>query len=83
MSGFLKPEALWLFSDFHLDEASSKRSRMKVRMLYFCFNLACGLGMPKLPNFAAHFAAAGWHVREEEYLSDRELVTRCYQRLEP
>ncbi len=81
LSARLAMPGQWLFADFHLPEGAMRPFASAVtRMLYVAFNLLCGLGVKKLPDFAADFATLGLHKTAEKYSLKGMLVSRVYER---
>jgi ubiquinone/menaquinone biosynthesis C-methylase UbiE len=71
----------WLFADFHIPTGvMGFISGGIVRGLYLVFNLICGLGIGKLPDFARHFAEIGFTKKAEKYFLRGMLVSRIYTR---
>lgn len=46
----LKPEALWLFSDFQLSEKNSLWQKLLLNSMYFFFRFLCGIEASHLPD---------------------------------
>lgn len=77
----LKPRGSWLFADFHLPSGfMGLVSRITVRALYFAFNVICGLGMRKLPQFDRYFQQVGLSPQAEQFFLKGMLVSRIYDK---
>jgi ubiquinone/menaquinone biosynthesis C-methylase UbiE len=76
------PGAHWLFTDFNIPVTGGMRflSRLVVRALYFLFNLVCGLGIKKLPDFSLHFSRSEWTAQAQAVFLRGLLITRVYSR---
>ena len=81
LSGRLALHGQWLFTDFHVPEGTMRPFASAVtRVLYVAFNLLCGLGVKKLPDFAGEFSALGLQKSAEKYSLKGMLVSRVYER---
>lgn len=81
LSARLALRGQWLFTDFHVPEGMMRPIASAVtRVLYVAFNLLCGLGVKRLPDFAAEFAALGMQKTAEKYSLKGMLVSRVYER---
>ena len=79
LSAKLAARGQWLFTDFHVPAGTMRAPAATLtRVLYFVFNLLCGLGVNSLPDFAAEFSALGLQVRAEKYSLKGMLVSRIY-----
>lgn len=77
----LSPGGTWLFVDFNIPNSNGYRffSRMATRLLYMAFNILCGLGVNRLPDFSAAFAQRGYKPVHEKYFLGGLLVARIYK----
>lgn len=77
----LIPGEKWLFTDFNIPENRKSKlfSSIKIRMMYFGFNIICGLGIKKLPDFEKEFERLNYIVENEKYFLNSLLVSRIYK----
>lgn len=68
----------WLFADFNVPEKRRSLAAVKVRVLYFCFNVVCGLGMKRLPDFEKEFWELKYKKVKENYFLQGLMVARIY-----
>lgn len=52
---YLKPQGLWLFSDFQLCERNNLWQKLLLNFMYFFFRLICGIEASHLPDTASLF----------------------------
>lgn len=80
----LKPDALWLLSDFRI--ASGRMhlpAEIVVRGLYFAFRVITGLRIVRLPCHSSILSAAGFNRRDRKLLAAGLLHTELWQREAP
>jgi tRNA (cmo5U34)-methyltransferase len=78
----LAPGGKWLFADFNVPEKGARTfSRFLIRILYFFFNVICGLGVKKLPGFEQHFEVVNMKKVKEEFFLRGMLTAKVYSRL--
>jgi tRNA (cmo5U34)-methyltransferase len=81
LNAALAPGGKWLFADFHVPSGlMGFISRAVVRALYFAFNVLCGLGIRKLPEFNRHFQQLGLSYAAEQVFLGGMLITRVYDK---
>jgi ubiquinone/menaquinone biosynthesis C-methylase UbiE len=74
----------WYFSDFNIPETKMKGiSSFVIRSLYFMFNIICGLGIKKLPDFHREFNRLCYNTADEKYFVKGMIVSRIYRRRKP
>jgi ubiquinone/menaquinone biosynthesis C-methylase UbiE len=71
----------WLFIDFHIPEKSLRKSfsAMAIRVMYFAFNVICGLGVKQLPDFEKEFSELNYSAAREKYFLKGLMVARIYK----
>jgi 2-polyprenyl-3-methyl-5-hydroxy-6-metoxy-1,4-benzoquinol methylase len=75
----LSIDGKWFFSDFNIPSTKMKSiSTILVRMLYFMFNVICGLGIKKLPDFRKEFSRLKYSLIQEKYFLKEMIVSRVY-----
>jgi ubiquinone/menaquinone biosynthesis C-methylase UbiE len=72
----------WLFVDFNIPEKPLRRSfsSIKIRVMYFAFNVICGIGVKRLPDFEKGFGRLNYVKVKEEYFLHGLMVGRIYSR---
>jgi tRNA (cmo5U34)-methyltransferase len=82
LNNFLSPAGIWLFADFCIPTRGYVRSLAQIvtRSLYVVFNLVCGLGVWRLPDFQSEFTRIGFFPREEMTSAMGLLQARLYSR---
>lgn len=75
----LKPGGRWFFSDFHRSENSSW-GRSLVQLLYLGFNVVCGLGVGRLPNFEKGFEQLRYQLQKRWISNDGLLQSMVFQK---
>jgi ubiquinone/menaquinone biosynthesis C-methylase UbiE len=78
----LHEDGKWLFTDFSVSEKGFAKlwSSWMVRGLYFFFNMTCGLGIKRLPDFEKYFAEAGFHPTLTKSFNGGSLKSIIYSR---
>ncbi len=78
----LHEDGRWLFTDFHISEKGFARlfSGWMVRGLYFFFNMTCGLGIRRLPDFEKYFKEAGFYPVLTKSFNSGSLKSIIYSR---
>jgi SAM-dependent methyltransferase len=73
----------WLFSDFNIPEKGFHRIRglLITRLLYFFFNLICGLGISRLPDFNKAFCKLKLREVESRNFRAGLLISKVYVRI--
>jgi tRNA (cmo5U34)-methyltransferase len=74
----------WLFADFNIPEKPVRRSFsfVKIRVMYFAFNIICGLGVKRLPDFEKEFTLLNFRKITERYFLHGLMVARIYEQHE-
>jgi ubiquinone/menaquinone biosynthesis C-methylase UbiE len=69
----------WLFIDFNIPEKQKSIAALKIRTMYFFFNVICGLGVRKLPDFKKEFEKLNLKTKNEKYFLQGLMVARIYK----
>ncbi len=71
----------WLFADFNVPESRWGRSfsTFKIKVMYFVFNIICGLGVKRLSDFKKEFEKMNCEMTDEKYFLHGLLVARIYK----
>lgn len=72
----LQINGLWLFSDFH--KSKNVFNNTIIRVLYFLFQIVCGLSVSQLPDFEKVFSKTNLIKKGELYSSNKLFVSRSY-----
>ena len=77
----LSENGKWYFSDFHIPAQKGKPvSKIIIRMLYFFFNIVCGLGIKKLPPFEEKFARLCYMTTKKKYFMKGMIQAKIYEK---
>ncbi len=76
----LSTKGKWLFVDFNIPKKGPARyfSWISIRMLYFFFNIVCGLGGRNLPDFSSNFEILRFKLDAEKYFCSGMLTAKVY-----
>jgi len=80
----LNKDGQWLFTDFNSPQNGLMKTAAGIitRTLYFFFNMICGLGVTRLPDFEKEFSRLNHSVLKEKYFLKNLLVSKIYARPE-
>lgn len=83
LKSHMTSDGKWIFSDFSYSQASTQRfvSESIIHSLYFVFNLLCGLGIKKLPDFNACFASHDLSILSKKDFASGLLTTCVYEQI--
>lgn len=81
VSAVLKPEALWVVSEFCVPRRGWLRlpAWLLVRGLYLAFCLLTGLRVTRLPDYSAEFHSRGFQLLAEKHLLGGLLVSQVWK----
>jgi tRNA (cmo5U34)-methyltransferase len=79
LNSHLEREGEWLFVDFNIPERKKSISAIKIRVMYFFFNVICGLGVKQLPDFKREFENINLKTNSEKYFLHGLMVARIYK----
>ncbi len=84
LKSHLLPNGKWLFIDFNIPKNSNAKpfSFARVRIMYFGFNIICGLGIKQLPDFEKEFLKLNFLAEHENYFLREFQVARIYKKTE-
>ena len=82
LSGRLEKKGKWLLSDFNIpDKRGHFPARLFLKLLYAGFNLICGLGVSRLPDFRKLFAGQPLRLLDSQTFCRGLLISSMYERL--
>jgi ubiquinone/menaquinone biosynthesis C-methylase UbiE len=78
----LTPDGKWLFTDFHVPKKGFFKwyALLVIRILYAGFQLICGLGIKRLPDFETFFSQCHLKAEYEKYFCRGLLTSKIYSR---
>jgi ubiquinone/menaquinone biosynthesis C-methylase UbiE len=75
----LRPNAVWLVSDFHIPTGAMRwPARILIRLLYFAFRVLTGLRVSALPDHGAALTEAGFALIERRHALGGVLITELW-----
>jgi ubiquinone/menaquinone biosynthesis C-methylase UbiE len=79
----LRPNGIWLISEFDLPEGGARRlfARFWIRVMYLFFRCATGLRNQRLPDWRQQLTAAGFHPRTQQHLANGFLASELWERV--
>jgi SAM-dependent methyltransferase len=80
-----QPGARWLVSEFALPSAGLARlaAQALIRVMYFCFRVATGLRVTRLPNYAQALPAHGFRRATQREAAGGLLVSEVWELFRP
>lgn len=82
LDAHLTPNGTWLFTDFNIPGKGLNKSfsLLRIRAMYFAFNVICGLGIKRLPDFKNEFEKLNYTITAENYFLHGMIAARIYKK---